>query len=71
MIWINDSLLLIEPLRTNLSEIGIEYDKTRLKINIVWNMAAILCRPQCVNWTRKWVFEPQYQSTKVGYPESV
>ena len=52
IIWTNDGILLIGPLGTNFSEILIEthafsFKKMHLK-NVVWKMAAILSRPQCV-----------------------
>ena len=52
IIWINAGILLIGPLGTILSEILIEihafsFKKMHLKF-IVWKMAAILSRPQCV-----------------------
>ena len=51
IIWTNAGILLIGPSGTNFSEILIEIHKLSLKTssNIVWNMAAILSRPQCVN----------------------
>ena len=57
IIWTNAGILLIGPLETNFSELFIE--KLNIFIqensfeNVVWKMAAILCRPQCVkvSWT--------------------
>ena len=52
IIWANAGILLIGPLGTNLSEILIEIYTFSLKKNafenVVWEMAAILFRPQCV-----------------------
>ena len=48
IIWTNAGILLIGPLGTNLSEILIEIYTFSFK-NVVWEMAAILSRPQCVN----------------------
>ena len=50
--WTNAGILLIGPLETNVNEISIEihafsFKKFHLK-NVVWEMAAILSRPQCV-----------------------
>ena len=53
IIWTNAGILLIGPLGTNFSEILIEIHKFPFKDafeNIVCEMAAILSRPQCVNW---------------------
>ena len=52
IIWTNAGILLIGPLETSFSEILIEihafaFKKMHLK-NVVWKMAAMLARPQCV-----------------------
>ena len=53
IIWSNAGILLILPLETNSSEILIQIHKFSFKKNvfenIVWKVAAILSRPQCVN----------------------
>ena len=54
IIWTNAGILLIGPLRTNFSEILIEihtfsYKKMHFQEHVLWKMAAILSRPQCVN----------------------
>ena len=53
IIWTNDGLLLIGPLGTNFSEIEIEiltfsFLENAFE-NVVYETAAILSRPQCVN----------------------
>ena len=53
IIWNNAGILLIGPLGTNFNEIlikfhTISFNNIHLKI-IVWKMASILSRPQCVN----------------------
>ena len=52
IIWTNAGMLLIGPLGTNFNEVLIEIHTFSLKKNpfknAVWNMAAILSRPQCV-----------------------
>ena len=54
IIWINAGILLIGPLGTNSSEILIEIHAFAIQENafenVVWKMAAILSRPQCVKW---------------------
>ena len=55
IIWTNAGILSTGPLGTNVGEILIEihtfsFKNIHLK-NVVWKMAAILLRPQCVNWT--------------------
>ena len=53
IIWTNAGVLSIGPLGINLNEI---YQNSYIFIqenvfeNVVWEMAAISCRPQCVNW---------------------
>ena len=50
--WTNAAILLIRTLGTNLSEIISEiqiYSFKKCISNVVWKMAAILSRPQCVN----------------------
>ena len=47
IIWTDDWILLIGPLATNFSEIVI-----KIYENVVWKMASILSRPQCVNTGR-------------------
>ena len=50
--WTNVGLLLIGPLESNVSEILIElyiFIQENLFENVVWKMAAILSRSQCVN----------------------
>ena len=59
IIWTNAGILLIEPLGTYFSEILIlihriqEFKNSRIQENafenVVWKMAAMLSRPQCVN----------------------
>ena len=52
IIWTNAGIVLIGSLGTNFSEILIKTYKCSLKNtfeNVVWKMAAILSRPQCVN----------------------
>ena len=49
IILTNDGILLIGPLGTNFSEILIEI-LTFLFESVVWEMAAILSRTQCVKW---------------------
>ena len=54
IIWTITGILLIGPLGTNFSEISIEINlyiviQANAFQNIVWKMAAILSRPQCVN----------------------
>ena len=52
IIWTNAGILLIGPLGTNFSEIFIKMDifiQENAFENVVWKMAAILSRPQCVN----------------------
>ena len=53
IIWTNAGILLIGPLGTNFSELSIEIQTFSLKEksfeSVVCEMAAILCRPQCVN----------------------
>ena len=53
IMWTNAGILLIRSLRTNFSEILREIHSFSLKKNafenVVWKMAAILSRPQCVN----------------------
>ena len=53
IVWPNPGILLIGPLGTKFSEILIEIYKSSLKKNafenVVFKMAAILSRPQCVN----------------------
>ena len=56
IIWTNDGILLIGPLGTNFSEnlnrnLNIFIKKHAFE-NVVWKMAAILSRPQCVNTLR-------------------
>ena len=54
IIWTNAGILLIEPLGINFSEILIEINtfsfiqENSFK-NVVWNMAAILSKSQCVS----------------------
>ena len=51
IIWPNDGILLIGPLGKNVSEISIEIHIFSFKkciLNVVFEMAAILCRPECV-----------------------
>ena len=54
IIWTNDGIVLIWPLGTNFNEISIEVHTFSIKKdafeNIVWKMAAILSRPQCVTF---------------------
>ena len=51
IIWTNAGILSIGPLGTNFSEILIEiYIFSFKKIHLKGKMAAILSRPQCVNW---------------------
>ena len=52
IIWTNANILLIGPLGTNFSEILIQENAFE---NLVWIMAAILSRPQCVKWNPKLV----------------
>ena len=51
--WTNAGILLIEPLGTNFNEILIEIHTFSIKKNafenVVWGMATMLSRPQCVN----------------------
>ena len=53
IIWTNAGILLIGPLRTNFSEILIEFHLFSIQENafehVIWKMAATLCRPQCIN----------------------
>ena len=53
IIWTNAEILLIGPLGTNFSENEIEiytfFIQENTFENVVWKMAAILSRPQCVN----------------------
>ena len=57
IIWTNAGILLIGPLGTNFREILIEIVKLSFKENafenVVCETAAILPRPQCVNWQNK------------------
>ena len=46
--WTNVGILLIGPMGTNFSEMLIEIHTFSFE-NVVWKMAAILSRPQCVN----------------------
>ena len=51
IIWTNAGLLLIEPLGTNFAEFLIKihiFSYNAFEI-VIWKMAAILSRPQCVN----------------------
>ena len=51
IIWTNAGILLIGPLETNFSEILIEiyiFIQENSFKSVVWKMAAILSRPQCV-----------------------
>ena len=53
IIWNNAGILLIEPLGTNFSEILIEIYTFSIQENafenVVWKLAAILSRLQCVD----------------------
>ena len=53
IIWTNAGILLIRPSGTNSSEILIEIDGILIQVNafesVVFETAAILSRPQCVN----------------------
>ena len=50
IVWTNAGILLIGRLGTNFNEILIEIHAFSFKeIQVVWKMAAILFRPQCVN----------------------
>ena len=52
-IWTNSVILLIGPLSTNFSEIGLKFLHFHSRIciwNVVWNMITILSRPQYVNY---------------------
>ena len=73
IIWTNAGILLIGPLRTNVSEILIEihtfsYKKMHFQEHVIWKMAAILSRPQCANsipfyGMNEWVSLTAYQLT--------
>ena len=60
IIWTNAGVLLIGPIGTNFNEILIKIHALFIKENpfqiIVWKMAAILSRPQCVSILRPRVF---------------
>ena len=49
IICTNAEILLIRPLATNFSEISIKFIYFHLLENVVWQMAAMLSQPQCVN----------------------
>ena len=71
MIWTNAGILLIGPWGTNFSEILSEihifsFNKMHLK-NVVWKMAAILSRPQCVNSLMSWVRTLQFGDRTVAF----
>ena len=79
IIWTNAGILLIGPVGTNfcemLTEIYTFSVKKKCFENVVWKMAAILPRPQCVNETTITVFSgsyicydtcSKYQSTATG-----
>ena len=56
IIWTNAGILLIGPFGTNFSEILIQnwniFIEEKAFENVVWKMAAILSRPQCVKTLR-------------------
>ena len=58
IIWTNDGILLIGSLGTNFSDILIEIDTFSFKKiafeNVLWKMATILSRPQCVKPVMVW-----------------
>ena len=66
IIWKNYRILLIGPLETNFSEILIVtsyvFVKENALENVVWKMAAILCRPQCVKWYASRIFVAHFSS---------
>ena len=59
IIWTNAGILLIWPLGTNFGEISNEIQTFSFQENpfqnVVWKMAAILSRPQCVKATPCWL----------------
>ena len=57
IIWTNAGLLLIGPWRTNFHEILIDIHTFE---NVVWEMATILFRPQCVKYLTLMVMESGY-----------
>ena len=48
IIWTNAGILLIEPLGTNLDQNSYTFIQENAFEDVVWKMAAILPRPECV-----------------------
>ena len=66
IMWTNAGILLIGPSGTNLSEISSEIytflTEENAFENVVWKMAAILSRPQCVNERKRvWKYRLHWQ----------
>ena len=55
IIWTNAGILLIGPLGTNLNQNSYIFIRENAFENVIWKMAAILSRRQCVNGQRKFI----------------
>ena len=68
IIWTNAGILLIGPLGTNFSEIltGIQIFSLKKNPfeNVVWKMASILYRSQCVKWQQSSRYDDRFVSMK-------
>ena len=70
IIWINAWISLIEPLGANFSEVVIEIHIFSFKNafeRVVWKMAVILSRPECVNLLPHRIFIVQWLLGVIGW----